>query len=380
MKNKRILTVLLLMSVLLVSIFSGCINKKEDITNVNSDNISVNGRQILVNGQPFIVKGVGYNPVPIGDFPGYKDYLTSQYSGIYSRDLPILREMGANTIRLWGWKNDEDHTDFINKTYNNGKDHIYIILGFWISPDLDLSSPDVRNELKSDFRKMVAKYKYSPAILMWSVGNELNRGKNSQKELDDVFSLVNEMAKEAHLEEGTNHRPVTTSLQDANTIVTIKNYESKMADLDVWSIQLYKGKSFGNFFNDYSNVSSKPLAILEFGIDAYDQKNNSENEDMQAIYAENLWREIENNSNITIGGALTTYSDGWWKSGERQDCEDKDSSSIQSNCGRPMPSFPDKFANDEWWGIMRIKDNGTGIDIVEPRKVYYTLKELWANK
>lgn len=78
--------------------------------------VTVNGRQILVNGGPFTIKGAGYSPVPVGtdpeNTPPYGDYLTSDYSGIYGRDLPLLRQMGANTIRLWGWNNSSEHQAF----------------------------------------------------------------------------------------------------------------------------------------------------------------------------------------------------------------------------------------------------------------------------
>ena len=387
MKNKKTFLIVTLISILSVSILSGCVendNKKEEKVNISLIKIADQTdmtikHQMLVNGKPFIIKGVGYNPVPIRDNPNTKkkDYFTTEYAYIYNRDLPILRAMGANTIRLWGWDNSDDHTDFLKKAYNNGKDPIYVIVSFWIDPDTNVSSPEVRKDLKRDFRDMVSRNKDNNAILMWSIGNELNA--RLKHKLDDLFSLIDEMAKEAHLEEGNNSRPVTTTLIDWNTTDTIKAYDSNMTNLDAWGVQLYRGKTFGNFLKVYPNVSSKPVIIMEFGIDAYDNVDQAENQGMQAKYVRSLWGEIEENSNITIGGLLTTYSDGWWKSGTRMDCPDK-SPSIQGDCGSPMKNFPDGFANDEWWGIVRIKENGNSPDIVEPRDVYYTMKELWTNK
>lgn len=371
MKNKIFLGFIIIS----ISLIIGCINleQKTDI------DITIKDRQILINGDIFFIKGVGYAPVPIGDNPnkrGNADYFTSDYEDIYNRDLLLIRQMGANTIRLWGWRNNENHSDFLSKAYNNGKGPIYIIVGFWINSESNLSSPDIREEIKSDFKKMVSKNKDNPAILMWVIGNELNRGRNKE-ELDDIFSLINEMAGDAHLEEGDNHRPVTTTLQDTNIIGSIRDYDQKMDNLDIWSAQLYRGKTFGRFFKDYSEVSSKPLIITEFGIDAYDERRNIENEEIQSKYIESLWNDIVNNSNMTIGGAVTTYSDGWWISEKRlTDCNDNNAS-IQGNCGYVLQSSPDKFANDEWWGIMRIKKNGSNRDTIEPRKAYYKLKDLW---
>ncbi len=40
-------------------------------------------------------------------------------------------------------------------------------------------------------------------------------------------------------------------------------------------------------------------------------------------------------------------------------------------------SQPDSYANEEWWGLVRVRDNGTGLDTVEPRAAYYRLQTLW---
>jgi hypothetical protein len=49
-------------------------------------------------------------------------------------------------------------------------------------------------------------------------------------------------------------------------------------------------------FKPIRNASPKPLAILENGIDAYDDENGGEYENIglpyQALYARTLWREI----------------------------------------------------------------------------------------
>ncbi|MBN1268647.1 MAG: hypothetical protein JXB04_03590, partial [Kiritimatiellae bacterium] len=75
--------------------------------------VEIAGRQITVNGSPFQVRGVGYSPVPIcadpQNLPPFGDYYTAEYGGIHERDLPLIREMGANTIRLWRWDNEADH-------------------------------------------------------------------------------------------------------------------------------------------------------------------------------------------------------------------------------------------------------------------------------
>ncbi|MEW6419257.1 MAG: LamG-like jellyroll fold domain-containing protein [Nitrospirota bacterium] len=349
--------------------------------------VTIEGRQLLVNGNPLTIKGVGYSPVPIGDDPEttspYGDYFTSDYSNIYDRDLPLLRQMGANTVRLWGWNNNANHIDFLDKAYNGGVDPIYVIAGYWINGGLDIdpnSPANVREQLKAGFREMVAACKNHPAILMWAIGNELNADWMYGNDLNNLFSLINEMAEEAHAED-PNH-PVTTPLADINLINTISTYNAFVPSLDIWGANIYRGNTFGSLFSEYNEVSSKPLVILEYGIDAYDNVHGNEYENIgnpyQADYAEALWKEIEANSDTCIGGSIMAYSDEWWKGKYSTDpgCPDNNPT-FHSTCGYPSTSHPDGYSNEEWWGIMRTVDNGTNPDIMEPRAVYYRLHSIW---
>ena len=353
--------------------------------------VTISGRQVLVNGEPFIVKGVGYAPTPIGQdpaFPPNGDYFTTDYHALYSRDLSLLRQMGANTIRLWGWRYDGDHEDFLDAAYNNGVRPIYVIVSYWLDSSRNLSDPASRQEIIAEFTQMVAIHKNHPAVLMWAIGNELN-GPWMFGDSDDLFSLLDDMAKAAHDEEGSNYHPVTTPLADINLIETIENRDPQVPNLDLWSVQVYRGPSFYSLFNDYVTASAKPLLITEFGIDAYDDQNGDEFEKIgpayQALYAASLWEEITNNSGICSGGSIMAYSDEWWKgkSGQTDErhasCPDYNASA-HSTCGYAISAHPDGYANEEWWGIMRTVDHGNDLDILQPRAVYYALQDLWTER
>lgn len=344
---------------------------------------------LLVNGEPLTIKGVNYSPIPIGVDPEitspYGDYFTPNYSPIYERDLPLLRQMGANTIRLWAWNNGNGHTDFLDKAYDNGVKPLYVIITFSMDPSLypDISSPDAKKKIKADFRAMVAAYKSHPAVLMWSIGNELNVPRMYGDKLGDLFSLIDEMAHEAHKEEGAHYHPVTTPLADIDLINTIATYEPLMTDIDIWGANIYRGSSFGTVFNDLKKESTKPFLVTGFGIDAYDESASDEYENIgipyQATYAESLWKEISANLDVCLGGAIRAYSDEWWlgKFGNTLGgCPDLNAA-FHSPCGHPSSSDPDGFVNYEWFGIMRVAKNGSDLDIMEPRKVYHTLKSLW---
>lgn len=349
--------------------------------------VTISGRQLLVEGVPFTVKGVGYAPTPIGespDDPPYGDYFTQEYRAIWERDLPLLREMGANTIRIWGWKHDADHSAFLDAAYNDGDQPIYVICGYWIDKTARIWDPAVRQILVAEFVEMVQMHKDHPAVLMWAIGNELNASWMFGN-VDALYTLIEEMAQAAHQAEGANYHPVTVPLADENLVATLAERGPQVPTLDVWSVQVYRGDSFGTLFTDYKAVSAKPLVITEFGIDAYDDRFGDEYEALgppyQAIYARSLWEEVVANADVCSGATLMEYSDEWWKgcyTGGDPDrgCPECDPS-YHGTCGYLSTAHPDGYANEEWWGIMRVVDNGDGPDIVQPRRAYDELRSLW---
>ena len=63
------------------------------------------GRQLFVEGELFEVRGICYSPVPINEsvyFAPYGDYFTPEYSFIWLRDLPLIKAMGVNLVRIYG--------------------------------------------------------------------------------------------------------------------------------------------------------------------------------------------------------------------------------------------------------------------------------------
>jgi len=321
-----------------------------------------------VNGKVLTVKGVCYAPTPIGESPEsqspYGDYFTSGYRQIYSRDLPLLKTMGCNVVRLYGWNKDADHEDFLNECRNNG---IYVIVGFWINGGQDLSNSTVRQKIKDDFVTMVRNNKNHPAVLFWSAGNEMN-GDWMYGNSGHWYSLLDELAQVSHQEEGASYHPVTTANLEINYIA---QRDPELTHLDLWMINAYRGDNFGDLFDKFATASQRPLVISEFGIDAWDNRNSAEYESTQASYALSLWNDITAHANICAGGCLFEYCDEWWK-------DRKGQLTAHDFGGYAASSHPDGFSNEEWWGIMRTSDNGSDPDIMNPRQIYNVMKEKWS--
>lgn len=86
------------------------------VASVHARRVEVKGRQLILDGKPSLLRGVCYSPVPINEsvyFAPYGDYFTSEYSFIWLRDLPLIKAMGANIVRIYGWLPENDHSAFL---------------------------------------------------------------------------------------------------------------------------------------------------------------------------------------------------------------------------------------------------------------------------
>lgn len=378
--------------------------------------VRVAGRQLQVDFdrdgiyQPFFIKGLGYQPTPIGKVPDslYWTSIIYQDANIYNRDLAYLRDMHTNAIRTWATLYyptlpTKDTLAFFNACYNNGTNPIYITAGFWVDPvwnpltgqtNQDLTDPDVIDYYKNLFRTYVQTYKDHPALLLWAIGNENNIAYHGPGGVKAWFDLAEELGKAAYEVEGSKYHPVSIGNGGLNHI---GEYDALLPNIDMWGINYYEYEddpSFGNFFQDYANLSSKPMWLTEYGIDAYDNSgaphpiqtfqgpnqnsysqadrklsrgNPAGNEDQatQAFWNTALAQDLMRNNDINSGGTIFGYSDEWWKANG-------------SNAGHDLGGysngyFPDGFMNEEWFGVVGVEDNGSSPDKIIPRQAYTDL-------
>ncbi len=404
--------------------------------------VKVEGRKLLTDFnqtgtyQPYVIKGVGYNPDPIGRHPSDWGYAPSDPRPIHNifndpdilnRDFPIIKAMGANTIRIWGGQDSSQRSGTVVRFPNrltqttldiaeaNG---IKVIAGFWVNglggysctngqsvygTGIDVKDPNMRNQLMQNFKAYVRAFKDHKAILFWAIGNENNLQFNysDPQQIRAWYSLVNDMAKAAHEVEGPNYHPVAVVNGDLGFVgdANASSADAQMPDLDIWGSNVYRGQSFGNLFSSYKSLSTKPLWISEFGLDAWHvddpAKQNPDigHEDtlLQAQWDGNLWDEIAANTDVAIGGTIMAYSDQWWQPYEwlcgssSEYCNGtqnhfgtgpRDISCPVDGIPDTYPAAADQYDNQEWYGMVSIRKNPDPKkpDIVTPRPVYATLQ------
>ncbi|MCK4826015.1 hypothetical protein KA005_60265, partial [bacterium] len=357
-------------------------------------------KALLVNGQPYNIKGVGYQPTPIGRLPPHPDNPV-----MYDRDFPLLVNMGCNTIRIWGTPWDDPDTPEVELNRVNlfdkaGEYGLKVIAGFWMPLYLDYSDFAIRQNIKEDFINFVNAYKDSPALLAWAIGNGNNDILGSNPE---YYSFVNELAEIAYCLEGPSYHSVMVVNENLYAIGT---YERDADDLqldyvDVWGSNVFmESYNFAqwfdeekNYFRVYEDKSTKPLVITSYGTDAFcttslDPVDGYEDEAEQEEWVSCNTIEIMKSPDICIGGCVMEYSDEWWKDAcdDEEMPEDPYHLSIHDPGGLLEEEWwhdaPDDYANEEYWGIVRIEQDGTwdvpdGLDDIEARSVYYSLQELF---
>ena len=115
-------------------------------------------REVILDGKPFIGRGVACQPTPIGSDASasqpFGDYFTDNDSSFWERDLPLLRQMGANIIRIYGWSDTANHDAFLDACYNGGVDPIYVLINRFIDLNTNWSNSGAVGAISSTFKAL----------------------------------------------------------------------------------------------------------------------------------------------------------------------------------------------------------------------------------
>ncbi len=341
----------------------------------------INRIPVIPEHHTHLVRGVVWSPADTstdtwpGD-PNNANVRRVEFGKWYESDIPLLEAMNVNTVRT--------SIDF-------GYDKVLGPIGMDI---LDLchqndiqvimTVDDAINDLDR-IGNTVNYYKDHPAIMMWLVGNEWNINKYY-----GVASTVLEAAERTEtaaqlIRSLDPTRPVATSYgeididADGLRLADTQNYVNNICpSVDVWMLNIYRGREFSNLFDQWRSITTKPMLLGEFGIDAYDSRIQQVDEATQAEWDVSLWDDILRNRHlmgnfrirrgsgtgsirytsivVNGGGAVFEWNDEWWKGGLYYQ---------QDAGGWESGAFLDGMGNEEYFGIVDIHR--------DPRQVYHAL-------
>lgn len=167
--------------------------------------------QLFVNQQPFYVNG----------------------AGLEFGDIKRLAQHGGNSFRTWRTENGQSTgRQVLDNALTNG---LYVTMGLEIARQrhgFDYNNKEAVARQFEEVKAEVLKYKDHPALIIWSIGNELNLGADNPK----VWDAVQEISKMIH-QVDTNHLTMTALSGVGKDL--IKEIKNRAPDLDLIGIQSY---------------------------------------------------------------------------------------------------------------------------------------------
>ncbi|MDA3884622.1 MAG: hypothetical protein PF638_03405 [Candidatus Delongbacteria bacterium] len=390
----RFTTIFLLLS-LYITGYAGSVDR----VNTYQDK---NGWKLQVNGKDFLVKGMVWGYAPIGENYSYNLWANSdeQIKKILDYEFELMKAAGVNAIRSFGTIPPRWVT-YIYENYGimTIMNHLmgrygFTVGGSWIV-SVNYSDELTRKTILEDFKEMVLKYKDTPGILMFALGNENNyglewssfeienfpEGERHKEKAKYLYSLYNETIKGGKSLD-TNH-PFTIVNGDIQYIDIIKEY---CTELDILGVNAYRGISFTDMWKRVNTELGLPVMLTEFGSDAFNAVTFMEEQDGQAEIVRGNWNEIYNKSygkgeeGNAIGGCQFEWRDEWWKYLQTENLFIHDTNASWENGGYSFDFVHGQNnMNEEWYGICALGNpNEDGVYVAEPRMAYYVLKHIWS--
>jgi hypothetical protein len=361
---------------------------------------STDGMKLTVNGEDFMVNGMNWDYFPIGTNFSYS--LWNQPDDIIraalDAEMSLLKNMGVNTIRVYTGIQPR-WIEYIYENYG-----IYTMLnhsfgrygltvdGAWVG-NTEYADPKTKKLLMQEVTEMADLYKGTPGLLLYLLGNENNYGlfwEGAETEdipIEDRKSTVRATAMYRLFNEATvamkgidRSHPVAICNGD---LLFLEIIQQECPDIDILGTNMYRGVSFGDAFQRVRDELNKPILFTEFGADAYNALEGSEDQQAQAYYMLYNWKEIYENAaglgkaDNSLGGFTFQFSDGWWKFGQTKNLDIHDTNASWANGGYDKDFLEgENNMNEEWFGICaKGQTSARGLYTLYPRAAYYALKE-----
>lgn len=234
----------------------------------------------LLNGRSYPLRGVSRHQ----DRKGVGNALTLEH---HREDMDIIREIGANTLRLAHYQHAQEFYDLCDE---NG------IIVWAEIPYITMHMKNGRANTLSQMEELVIQNYNHPSIAVWGLSNEITAASAVNDDLLENHRLLNDLC---HKLDPT--RP--TTMADVFMLET----DSPILDIpDVNSYNLYFGWYLGElaqndeFFDEYhKKYPDRCIGFSEYGADANPQYQSAApekgdyTESYQCIYHEHILSMIE---------------------------------------------------------------------------------------
>ena len=216
--------------------FVSILNTNTFSQTVKVEVIQKNGNWFLTrDSQPYYIKGAGGNT-----------------------HLDELVAAGGNSIRIWS---ADDAQETLDQAHAHG---LTVMFGLWVQHErhgYDYDNEAANKAQIEYFTSVVKKFKDHPALLMWSIGNEVDLFYSNIK----VWDVVQNIAAMIHKIDPNHPTTTVTAGLDPEEVKLI---QERAPDIDIYSINTYGEVCI---IKDLIRTAGwkKPYIIAEWGPDGH---------------------------------------------------------------------------------------------------------------
>ena len=227
----------------------------------------------FLNGRPYPLHGVSRHQ----DWKGLGNAITKEH---HDADMAMIREVGANTIRLAHYQHDQYFYDLCDQ---------YGMVVWAEIPYISEHMPNGRDNTLSQAKELVVQNYNHPSIVVWGVSNEITISTKDKADMLDNHRALNDLYHELD--------PTRLTTLACYAMCGPFNRSAHITDLVSWN--LYLGWYVpGMFLNDlwmgffHFRYPKRPLGYSEYGCEAMPNLHSSKprrgdhTEEYQCVYNE----------------------------------------------------------------------------------------------
>jgi len=235
-------------------------------------------RGFILNGAEYPLRGVSRHQ----DRLGVGNALTREH---HREDMELIREVGANTIRLAHYQHDSFFYDLCDE---------YGMVVWAEIPYISNHLPEGRDNTVSQMKELIVQCYNHPSICFWGLSNEITMGGHDKEELLENHRILNDLC---HTLDPTRYTTIAVL-----TMCSIHDAYLKIPDLIAYNHYFgwyggntsMNGEWFDTFHKEYP---LRPIAISEYGAEALNWHTSKPTqgdytEEYQAYYHEELIKQL----------------------------------------------------------------------------------------
>ena len=234
----------------------------------------------FLNGRSYPLHGVSRHQ----DRKGLGNALTQEH---HDEDMALIRELGANTIRLAHYQHDQYFYDLCDR---------YGMVVWAEIPYISEHMPAGRENTISHMKELIVQNYNHPCIVTWGVSNEITISTKDNKDMLDNHHVLNDLIHQMD--------PTRPTVLACYAVCGPFNKVAHITDIVSWNLYLgwyVPGLFLNNLWIDFFHwkYPNRPLGFSEYGCEAMPNLHSSHphrgdhTEEYQCIYHEYMLKCFE---------------------------------------------------------------------------------------